>query len=521
MSGTPDSVLPRRYPFAGAPPALRDPVLLGLIGLAVITLAWFLVGPGGLPVYWTEQVGLDLGLIYLSRRVAVAATAVRPVRRFWNSMTLAAMCFTTADGYQSVVVLLSKRYDALAAAIQPALVATGVGVVVIAMLTHPLEAVGRERLRLWLDAVTVLTGVAVFIWYFELGGHIAKGNTSQLTANAATSVMMLVSAFGVVKLLLSGTAPFTRVAGVFGAATVSGLALAGMIQSSISTHSQVWYLAQLMPCILFTALPRIQEVEVRATAGRVKLVRKRAYSRMPYAAVIATQILLIIGLRSAGLSRSIWGVALGAVGITTLVLVRQLIAFHDNAALLVSLDASVTEARELQEQLRHKATHDPLTRLANRALFDEQIQFAREHAAGSDERVGVLAIDLDDFKQVNDTLGHHVGDALLVAVADRLRECVRTVDVVARLGGDEFAVLLPDASPEQALLVADRMVNELAVPVNAEGHLLPLKASIGVATGRFESADRLLREADAAMYLVKQNGKGGFRVAEPANGMNA
>jgi diguanylate cyclase (GGDEF)-like protein len=124
--------------------------------------------------------------------------------------------------------------------------------------------------------------------------------------------------------------------------------------------------------------------------------------------------------------------------------------------------------------------------------------------------VGVLLIDLDDFKEINDTLGHHVGDAVLVAVAERLRQCVRQGDTVARLGGDEFAVLLPDSPPGQASSVAARITAVLAEPVLVEEHLLALRASIGVAAGGFGQADSLLREADAAMYLVKHNGKGGY-----------
>jgi diguanylate cyclase (GGDEF)-like protein/PAS domain S-box-containing protein len=161
----------------------------------------------------------------------------------------------------------------------------------------------------------------------------------------------------------------------------------------------------------------------------------------------------------------------------------------------------VTEARELQDRLRHEATHDALTNLANRALFDERVRLVD---AGT---VTIFVIDLDDFKRINDSYGHAVGDGLLVAVAQRLRECVRPCDTVARLGGDEFAVLLGDTSPAHARALADRMVLTLGVPVEVEGHLLPVGASIGIATGDRADADRLLRDADAAMYAAKNEAR--------------
>jgi diguanylate cyclase (GGDEF)-like protein len=114
-------------------------------------------------------------------------------------------------------------------------------------------------------------------------------------------------------------------------------------------------------------------------------------------------------------------------------------------------------------------------------------------------------IDLDGFKKVNDSYGHAAGDALLVAVAQRLRDCVRPGDTVARLGGDEFAVLLADTPPEHARALADRIGLTLAVPVEVEGHLLSVGASIGIATGDRADADRLLRDADAAMYAAKRS----------------
>ena len=153
-------------------------------------------------------------------------------------------------------------------------------------------------------------------------------------------------------------------------------------------------------------------------------------------------------------------------------------------------------------RLDHGATHDALTQLPNRVLFGQRLNKAL--TSPGDRPVSVALIDLDDFKEVNDTLGHEVGDLLLIAVAQRLAACVRVEDTVARLGGDEFVVVLDGADPDAADLAADRMIDALRQPVLADGHELPIRASIGIADGRTgDDASELLRHADIAMYAAK------------------
>ncbi|MET8153225.1 diguanylate cyclase domain-containing protein [Actinoplanes sp. NPDC049668] len=164
---------------------------------------------------------------------------------------------------------------------------------------------------------------------------------------------------------------------------------------------------------------------------------------------------------------------------------------------VVSNSRDVTESRELQDRLRHQATHDELTGLANRALFGERL------AAAVDDGVAVLHVDLDGFKPINDTYGHHAGDAVLTWVADRLRAVVPADAMPARLGGDEFAVLLPGASRPAAELVAERFRAALAQPIEVDGHSLRVAASVGVVAGAGVDPNALLRQADAAMYRVK------------------
>ena len=170
----------------------------------------------------------------------------------------------------------------------------------------------------------------------------------------------------------------------------------------------------------------------------------------------------------------------------------------------------VTERKALEEQLLREALHDPLTDLANRALLRDRIAFALGRARRTNGRVALMLVDLDDFKAVNDGLGHAAGDQVLVTVARRLTQCVRPGDTVARLGGDEFAVLLDDASGDGAPdAVSSRIQELLRLPLLVAGHELFANASIGVAMAEPGSLDdeELLRNADVAMYMAKGKGK--------------
>ncbi|MBU2667205.1 EAL domain-containing protein [Actinoplanes bogorensis] len=184
----------------------------------------------------------------------------------------------------------------------------------------------------------------------------------------------------------------------------------------------------------------------------------------------------------------------------------------------VSNVRDVSETRTVQDKLSHEATHDALTGLANRVLYGRRVAASVDGA----EPVSIVLIDLDDFKIVNDTLGHAVGDALLVAVAERLRAGVRPEDTVARLGGDEFALLLPGLAADAVDRVVVRICESLLVPVEADGQLLSVRASFGVTTGGpGDDPGELLRQADIAMYEAKDRGKGGhqhFRTGMEARG---
>ncbi len=182
------------------------------------------------------------------------------------------------------------------------------------------------------------------------------------------------------------------------------------------------------------------------------------------------------------------------------------------------LGRSLAQLAELKERLRHQAYHDVLTGLGNRALFLERLNEAlvAEIRAGA-SRAAILFVDLDDFKTVNDSLGHTAGDDLLRAVAERLRACVRPEDLAVRLGGDEFGVLVEDGESGGAAAVAQRILDALRAPFPIAGTEVSIRGSIGLAVSRRpqDGAEALVRDADVAMYTAKASGKGGFAIFQP------
>jgi diguanylate cyclase (GGDEF)-like protein len=183
------------------------------------------------------------------------------------------------------------------------------------------------------------------------------------------------------------------------------------------------------------------------------------------------------------------------------------------------LEQSLEQLGRLKEELHHQASHDPLTGLANRSLFTQLVASRLEARDPSGTVPIVLFVDLDDFKLVNDTLGHAAGDALLVAVGDRLLSVLRATDMAARLGGDEFAVLLRDTPDMKASMrVANRLTAAMGPLFEIDGRDVNVRASVGVAAGRpgVDSAGDLLRNADVAMYSAKARGKGRVVVFEPS-----
>jgi diguanylate cyclase (GGDEF)-like protein/PAS domain S-box-containing protein len=192
---------------------------------------------------------------------------------------------------------------------------------------------------------------------------------------------------------------------------------------------------------------------------------------------------------------------------------------HVRGIVLNSRD--ISERKAFEEQLAHQAFHDPVTRLANRALFADRVEHALMRSQRGMPDIAVMFIDLDDFKTVNDSLGHAAGDEVLREVGRRLKIAVRPTDTVARFGGDEFAVLLDGVhGSEDSADAAARILRALEMPVDIDGKNVFPRASVGICLVGEETASpeaaELLRNADVAMYMAKRDSKGSYRVFEPA-----
>jgi diguanylate cyclase (GGDEF)-like protein/PAS domain S-box-containing protein len=195
---------------------------------------------------------------------------------------------------------------------------------------------------------------------------------------------------------------------------------------------------------------------------------------------------------------------------------------HDETVRGIVLNSrDISERKAFEDQLAHQAFHDPVTNLANRALFSDRVQHALRATVRRGAMVGVMFIDLDDFKTVNDSLGHPAGDAVLQQVARRLEAAVRPADTVARFGGDEFAILLDGiGGSEEAAIVAERTLRTLEAPIEIDGKQVYARGSIGICMSDedllTQDAEELLRNADVAMYMAKRDSKGSYRMFEPA-----
>jgi diguanylate cyclase (GGDEF)-like protein len=425
--------------------------------------------------------------------VRTAGTTTLPdvTRRFWRHLAVAVGFIGIGVAAQPFEALTAGNSDSYTAGpIMLAFCSVGVSTVMYALFRLPLgEQTPGELLRVFLDAGTVMIAAAIFVWHYATRDALDDSDHSAVYTSLFVTVIALLAVFAVAKFVLSshhyvdnGALRVIAAAMLLGAlGPLLGAPLAAVdpnLVPEMASTPIVFFLATL-------AAGRQREAGLDRRRGVVTPTR-RSFSLLPYAAVAAVDgLLIVVTLGDDDGEAAVVG---AAVLTTALVLLRQLTAFRHNSRLLLRLD--------------HGATHDALTQLPNRVLFHTRLRAALTGVSG--RPVAVALIDLDDFKEVNDTLGHEVGDLLLIGVAQRLEGCVRAGDTMARLGGDEFVVVLDDADPAAADLAAERMMKALLQPVYANGHELPIRASIGIADGRTgDEPSVLLRHADIAMYAAK------------------
>jgi diguanylate cyclase (GGDEF)-like protein len=228
-------------------------------------------------------------------------------------------------------------------------------------------------------------------------------------------------------------------------------------------------------------------------------ITTRRLTMLAGASLMAPAVLAIQAVRGEQLDIPV--IVGSSVVLSVLVLIRM-------EGLIRNLKKTLAEREALQIQLEYRALHDPLTGLPNRALFTDRLQVALSKTSRHGGAVAVLFLDLDSFKQVNDSLGHNAGDKLLREISGRLAACVRSHDTLARLGGDEFVLLLVDVDQRYTADVAQRMIETAKIPHIIDGHRAQVSASIGIFLGQGgNNPDGLLRAADAAMYHAKRSGR--------------
>lgn len=370
-----------------------------------------------------------------------------------------------------------------------------------------------SRMVLALDSLMVVGSLFILTWATALGAVVRAEAPNRLAFAVAVAYPVTDLLLVVMVVLLLATRPLSpplRPQLVLLGAGLVALALsdsifAYLISSGAATMPPIADLGFIAGPVLIAAAALTRGgAASRANEPPVAPVWRRGqwtHLLLPYLPLTATGVLVVLQ----SLSGSGPDVVERAAGMAVVVLVvlRQMITLIENNRLLYRVS-------DAQDKLRHQAFHDPLTGLANRALFNRRLATAMEGNRRDGQPLALLFVDLDDFKAVNDSLGHAAGDQVLWAVAERLRGCVRDTDTVARLGGDEFGVLLH--GDDDLDVVSQRILTALRQPFVIDGRSVSIGASLGAAVPDNNeqpiSAEALLHRADAAMYVGKRRGKG-------------
>ncbi len=377
-----------------------------------------------------------------------------------------------------------------------------------------------SRARIAFDAVIAMIGVVTFSWYFVLGPSIMHGDASMLDrlVGALYPLCNLVLIFCLILLTVRNNQramrPVTQLLFLaFAVITITDtiynfqqLHNDYMTGSLLDLGWPLGYLLLGLAARVFYLLPQPQATAQTKESERTAEQNAPWRILIPYAWVPTLGILLFFIWRSGDHSTLVIGVVAGAVALLSLVLVRQVVAVRELHALYINNDALATANMQLEIQ----ATHDALTGLPNRSFLQKRLEQEAKIARESNIPAALLLLDLDRFKEVNDTLGHPVGDLLLQKIGHRLQKHLRPTDLIARLGGDEFAIVLPATDTDGAIHTARTLIGALDMPILVKGHAFSIGGSIGIALTPEHGFDvtTLLRCADVAMYVAKRSQSG-------------
>lgn len=375
--------------------------------------------------------------------------------------------------------------------------------------------------KIILDVLLVMTVAATFSWHYLIAPILQEGDVStlKLLVNLMYPITPLALLFGVVSLYLGARSRFARrsILFLFLGLLVQMLANATYMFQLFSddyvsgSFIDPFFMLGLLLVGYAGFMQRRNDPFGQEVPKEENVVEKLDIPRiiLPYVNVMALFFFMISGSSEIGAFTAGIGISI------LLVIVRQLLTMMENHELLVNLYRKTEELEQSERRYRSLAYHDTLTGLANRMSFEERLKHTIDEARPFEETFAVAFIDLDRFKNVNDTLGHDIGDRLLVSVAKRLKQCIRESDFVARQGGDEFTLILRDIGDREGARTAAQRILEILMPSHRiDGHEIFAAPSIGLSVYPIDddTPGGLMKKADIALYQVKYGGKGHHRM---------
>ncbi len=412
-------------------------------------------------------------------------------------------------------------------------------------------------LKSMLDMSIMILASALGFWIFLIGPLVQAGTTEPLTTqllSVAYPAGDLLLIWAALVMLYRRPQGIDRIALAFLIASVSSMVITDCL-FSYQSISETYISGSLVDLGWLSALlcaglagawqfthtrPVLSTENTGSSEPARKSILETSLPYLPYIWVAAAYSLLVINTEHQfPINHTALTLSIG--GIIMLVVLRQILTLIENGRLFSELhvanarmqnqtleldqankelQAEISIRLRAEEQLMHDALHDALTGLPNRVLFIDRLSHSIEYTKRHEEyKFAVLFLDLDKFKVINDSLGHAIGDQLLIAIAQRLRFCVRSTDVTARLGGDEFVILLEDTKDQASVVITlERIRERLCAPFSLEGHKVFVSASIGVVLSdlTYTAADEVMRDADIAMYQAKSLGKDRYEIFNPS-----